>query len=326
MLIYALFASAFLHVPVGSAPEGQPLRIVGRMARDASVVVHYRAAAARESTPAWNEASPVRTPSGEFAVDLPARAVQPPGLEYYIEADGAPAFASADEPYFVTVAATEESLLASSALRANDGRRSRARVQGEYVDFGSRGDFSDRYFRLEGDYSYSLYRAVYTIRIGGGLLRASTFQGDLASGSATAEQPGLDYGYAEIRFRLAENVFLDTRGLLGATEVGFQAGGGGAVLLGKPETVYVALGGEVMGRIGAEAFLRLHWDTIPTVPMSATIALSDFPGHERPTGVRLVVDASHPVGPVTLTAKLGYQARDTEIGGATLGLGVERAF
>jgi hypothetical protein len=332
-----LLVAPFFHVPPGSVPEGGPLRIAGRMARDAVVVVYYRAGDTRQALPQFTPLPPRRTEQGEFVAEIPADAVEPPGFEYYIEADGRPVFASQEAPYFVTVLASEETILSTAALRRNDGKRSRARVFGEYVDFGSRvqpgagagaADLADRYVRLEGDYAYSLYRTVYSIRIGGGLLRGSTFEPSFQGGPSpyAPASPGLDYGFAELRFRLAEHLFLDGRGLLGATDAGFQAGGRAALLFGAPEGVYVQVGGELVGRIGAEAFLRMHWDTIPTVPMAVTIALSDFPSHDRPTGVRVNVDASHDLGLVTLALRLGYQARDTEVGGATLGLGLERTF
>src|SRR5207245_10320663 len=117
--------------------------------------------------------------------------------------------------------------------------------------------------------------------------------------------------------RLGGSLVLATRGVLGADKTGFQPGGAAALLLGKPEGVYVALGGEVTGRLGNQAYLKLRWDTIRTVPMAATVALSSFPSHDRPTGVRLVYEASHELGPVNLVAQLGYQARDIHVGGPT---------
>jgi hypothetical protein len=321
-------ASSFEHVPPGSAVEGEPLRLTGRMQRDARVVVHYRAAGGREGAPTYEASDVLRTREGEFVLELPAARVAPPGLEYYVSADDQPVFATPEDPYFVTVVSPDEARWSAAALRAHESHRSLARVRGEWVDFGSRtvaghdGELDDHYWRLEGDYAYSLYRTIYTIRIGGGVLRSSTFIG----ASAEPVDPGLDYGFAEVRWRLGESVFLDTRGLLGADKTGFQPGGAATLLLGKPEGVYVALGGEVTGRAGEEGFLALHWDTIRAVPMTARVALSDFPSSERPTGVRLGFDASHAFGPLTLTAQLGYQARDIHAGGLTFGLGAEHAF
>jgi hypothetical protein len=317
------FAAPFAHAPAGSVEEGATLRISGAMARDAHVVVHFRAAGSREAAPAYTAAEPLRTEAGAFVFELSGAKVAPPGIEYYVTADDAPVFASADDPYYVTVVATPESILASSALRAHGGRRSLARVAFESVDFGSRpleggGASADRYFRIEGDYAYSLYRTIYSIRIGGGLVRSAA--------GADAVAPGLDYGYAEVRWRLSESIFIDTRGVLGADAQGFQPGAGAAVLLGKPEGVYVALGGEVIGRAGSMGFLKLRWDTIPSVPMSARLELSDFPASDRPIGVRMVFDASHDLGPVTVLGQIGYQARDTRIGGVTLGTAIAYAF
>jgi hypothetical protein len=290
------------------------------------VALHYRAAASREAAPAWSESASVRTESGQFVLEVPAASVLAPGLEYWIEADGAAIFAGPEAPYFVTVVPSDDARRAESALRANGGRRSRARVEADYVDFGARGGVSDRYVRTEADYSYSLYRAVYTIRIGGGALRGETPEPGLAGMPVSGNTPGLDYGFAEIRFRLGERVFFDGRGLLGATDEGFQPGGAAALLLGHPETVYVQLGLETLGRIGTCGWLKLRWDTVPRVPMAITLALSDFPARERPTGVRLALEATHDIGPLTLLVRAGYQARDAEIGGATAGLGMQYAF
>jgi hypothetical protein len=329
MIVFGMVTTLpFTHVPPGSVAEGEALRITGRMERDARVVVHFRAAGAREAATDYASAEPLRTENGEFLFELGGSRVARPGVEYYVTVDDAPVFASAEEPYFVTVVAPEESILAASALRAHDGRRSLARVSGEWVNFGSRSpgggmdDLADHYYRLEGDYAYSLYRTVYTIRIGGGVLRSSTFD----AAALTPFPTGLDYGFAEIRWRLAESVFVDTRGVLGADDTGFQPGGAATLILGKPESVYVALGGEVMGRIGSQGFLKLHWDTVRTVPMAATVALTDFPSETRPTGVRMIYEASHEMGPVTVVAQVGYQARDIHVGGISLGMGLEHAF
>jgi hypothetical protein len=315
MLATLALSIAFAHAPPGSVPEGDTLTIAGSMARDAHVVVHFRAGGAREAAPAYTDAEPTRTPEGGFVFQLSGARVAPPGVEYFVTADGADVFASASDPYFVTVVSTDESRLARSALRAHEGLRSLARVAFESVDFGS-----DSYYRLEGDYAYSLYRAIYTIRIGGGLLRSSGAGGDKVA-------PGLDYGYAEIRWRVGESVFVDTRGLLGADSQGFQPGAAAALLLGKPEGVYVALGGQVIGRAGDSGYLELRWDTVPAVPMKARVEVSNLPASERPVGVRMVFDASHELGDgVTVLGEVGYQARDSHLGGPTLGAAVSYAF
>jgi hypothetical protein len=319
-MIATLVLAAFTHTPPGSVAEGATLRISGTMARDAHVVVHFRAAGARELTPGYVDAEPLRTEAGAFVFELSGDRVAPPGVEYWVSADGAPVFASAADPYFVTVVATEDTLLARAALRAHGGMRSSARVAFESVDYGTRtqdgaADLADRYLRFESDYAYNLYRAIYTIRLGGGVLRSP--------GSAA---PGLDYGYAEIRWRLGAGLFLDTRGMLGADAQGFQPGAAGGILIGTPDGVYVELGGQSAGRAGSAGFLELRWDTVPTVPMQARLELTNVPSTDRRVGVRMLFGASHDVGPLTLLAQVGYQARDTRIGGATLGGGMAYAF
>jgi hypothetical protein len=319
LAIAAALTIPFAHTPPGSVPEGGTLRIAGTMPRDARVVVHFRAAASREVTPAYTDVEPLRTEAGAFAFELSGDRVAPPGVEYFVSADGQPVFASAAEPYYVTVVSTEDTLLARSALRAHAGLRSKARVAFESVDYGERAGVADHYYRIEGDYAYSLYRAVYTIRIGGGILRS-------VAGAAGTVAPGLDYGYAEIRWRLGESVFVDTRGMLGADAEGFQPGAACALLIGKPEGVYVAFGGQVTGRAGSDGYLQLRWDTIPTVPMSARVEVTDFPSRAQAVGVRLVFDASHDLGTITVLGEIGYQARDSHIGGATLGGAIAYAF
>jgi hypothetical protein len=112
-----------------------------------------------------------------------------------------------------------------------------------------------------------------------------------------------------------------------ATPVGFNVGGRGELRIGPEQGSHVALGGEAVVDVGSMAFFRLGWDTVPALPMAATIELTDFPATHRATAVRLIYDVGHPfANGLRVGARVGYQARDQGIGGATLGTNLSFEF
>ena len=324
------------HVPPAEAPSGAALELVASVGQawESSLELRFRAIGAA----AWQSAMFTRRGDSAFAVTIPAAAMTPPGIEYFIlgtRPDAATVlhFASAEHAHPVRVFPSPLELRQERYLARYHHRRASIRLAGEYVDYGSRriGDalLPDRYYRIDADVSYRLLRfPLASLRFGYTHLIGETpitSRGDVGScppeGSCTIEAGLKGGGWFELRFRITDGVELDTRGMVMATQEGFNVGTRGELRLGNELGNHLALGTEIIADVGTAGFMRLGWDTVPRLPMAATVEITSFPAPHRATAVRLVYDVARPLANgLRLGARVGYQARDQRVGGVTLGL------
>ena len=335
------------HVPPAEAAPGAPLVIEATIdhAWQATIELRYRALGDKE---AFHAVAFERTSGDAYRAAVPAAQVTPPGVEYFIvstsaEAAGAATlhFASAANPHRVAVHDDPGVVLRDEELARYKGRRARARVAVENVDFGTRSVngkmLDDRYLRVDADFTYRLLRLpLHSLRFGYTYLLGdtpATSRGDGTcqpdkedtTGSCTGQAGFKAAGWFELRLRAT--ALLDLRGVLAATKEGFAVGGRGELRVGSEQGSHVALGGEVLADAGATGYLRLGWDTVPRLPMAATIELTSLPSSHRASAVRLVYDIGYPLdGGLRLGLRAGYQARDSSIGGLSLGANVALDF
>jgi hypothetical protein len=357
------------HLPPAEAAPGAPLTIDARIDRawQGTIELRWRPV----GQPEWRTALFERTGTGDdrWRAQVPAQAVQPPGLEYWIAGavPGAPAvshFASAEAPHVVMVHDDPKVVAREKELARYRGRRARARVALEWVDFGSRdvagrvidpttgmyqeADFTgvdDRYLRVDADFSYRVLRfPLHSLRFGYTYLLGDTpatgrgdgtcapehddgVDDDLMGTPRCAGQAGYKVsGWFEARLRVTSVVDVDLRVIVAAVRE-FVLGGRAELRFGSELGSHVALGLEGVPGAGATFFFRLGWDTVPRFPMAATIELSDLPSSHRATAVRLLYDVGVPLDSgVRLGVRLGYQARDAEIGGVTAGANLALEF
>jgi hypothetical protein len=334
------------HLAPAEAPPARTLALEATVDRawEASIELGYRVAGAS----AWARAPFARRTSTQYVAEIPAAAVQPPGVEYFIATAGADAasgalFASPEAPQRVAVFPLRNELLRARYLERYQGRLAQIRVAGEYVDYGSRryGEvrLPDRYYRIDADVTYRLLRMpLVALRFGYTHLIGETAPPgarDQAGGCADAGQAqcqafdaGLKGGgWFELRFGLAEGVEADARGMVMATQEGFGMGGRGELRFGHLETSHVAAGLEAIADVGTAGFVRLGWGTVPGLSMAATVEVTDFPATHRPAAVRLLCDLARSIRPGTRVGlRAGYQARDQGIGGVALGLNTSLDF
>ena len=144
--------------------------------------------------------------------------------------------------------------------------------------------------------------------------------------STTSEQCRLYAGFKvggwfELGLGLTEGVRLDLRGIVVANQESAAPGARGELRTGSIDGNHIALGFEFISDVGSTGFFRLGWDTVPEVPMAATVEVTDFPASRRATGVRLLYDLFHPFSNgFRAGVRVGYAARDQQIGGVTAGL------
>lgn len=333
------------HVPLAVADLDQPVEVTASVDRawQATLEIHYRPAGQP-----WRAATFERSPEGAYLARLPAEVASPPGFDYYIDSvagDGARTahFASAADPHRVMVLESSRTADQRRELAAYGNRRAEVRSSFEWVDFGRRrisptANVPDHYYRVEVDAAYRVLRfPLHTMRLGYTRLLGITPETERGPGSCTDLDPDADCkidaglragGWVEVRLRLLRAVDVDVRGMVQATQDGFNVGTRDEIRIGPERGSHVALGVEAIADIGSAFFFRLGWDTVPSLPMAATIEISDFPASHRAAGVRLIYDLTYPLGDTGARAGLraGYQARDQGIGGVTLGGRIDLDF
>lgn len=328
--------AAIAHVPLNEALIGDAMLVfeVREPQLAGAIIVHVVGAAASAKP------VPVEALRGERAYEavIPRELAVPPGFAYFVTerlADGSERAVFADlaapHPVRVTRPAAEEDEL--RRLAARDGQRSTVTLSADAIDFGDRelggtsGEVHDRYYRIEAGYAYSFLTRIESIQLSLVRVRgqgATWTEGEPALVAETS--PGIDYGRAEVTLLAHDEVRLCGALLLGASQRGFEYGGGGTLLLGDPHAMNVELGVERVTTLGTTGRLRLGFAAFERVPMGAAIEVSTFPTGDD-SGVRLLYDVGYRFGPITqLTLRAGYQGRTSVTGGPALGASFEYGF
>jgi hypothetical protein len=328
------------HVPLAQVFGGRELILEAEVTpalRLAALVAHHRMA----GETAFRQTNFERTEQGLYAALIPVDPDRPTPVEYYLTArdtegrESTP-FASAELPHTVLIEIPHKEFERQSLLATYGRRTSRVSVAAEYVDYGTRRQgtarYVDRFYRIEADYLYRMLSSVAglrleSIRIGVGHLRARVPPD--STGFPLDPPPqlrtGLDYGFSELDVGLSSNFGITGKIILGGNAEGFAAGVGGRMRIGRPRGSRVEIEAESTSGLGSSATLRLGWDTVPRVPMSAAVQVTSFP--VGPTGVRLLYRADFEVSDaLTLGALVGYQGRVSIYGGPTVGLASSYAW
>ncbi|MFO0674329.1 MAG: hypothetical protein U0235_32745 [Polyangiaceae bacterium] len=282
-----------------------------------------------------------------YVAVIPASVVRPSGLAYAIEletTDGArvPVFATRDAPFPVTVLDAPADARAAATLARLGGRRSVVATRGEYVHFGTteadvlipsapgvpltteRRRVADRYFQIEGSYTYRLLGVVSEFGIRAGVVRGrSLVRGET---DPSKYDVGLNYGAPRIRLRASDALHFEGELLTSVTEVGFSGGAGGAVLFGDPYGSHVTFGVEGVPDFGTRGYSRVDLVANRRLVLSPIIEVTDMPHADR-AGVRLLGEVGVDLGQgFHANVRGGYQARTFDQGGPTLGGGLAYAF
>ncbi|HYH95051.1 hypothetical protein [Hyalangium sp.] len=334
------------HIPLAQVFSGREIILeatVTPASRLGALIAHHRTA----GEAAFRETAFTLTTEGDYAAHIPVPPEQHAPVEYYLtardtEGKESVRFASAEHPHTVLIQVKDGVLESEALLASYDHRRSRVSLFAEYVDFGSTRAgtvrYLDRYYRLEADYLHRLLTEVAgvrlnSIRIGVGHLRARVPPIQLPvpadwpplEGPPRTVRTGLDYGFSELDVGLSSRFGFTTKVMLGGNAEGFSAGLGGQLRIGPARGSHVELGVETTSGLGTTGTVRLAWDTVTRVPMSAALQVTDFP--DGPAGVRLLYSADFELSPaLTLGAMVGYQARISISGGPTLGLASSYAW
>lgn len=192
----------------------------------------------------------------------------------------------------------------------------------EFVDF-NRFRGNDYYFNAEADFMYRIGSVLYSVRTGFGTLSGYGESVNNLDVLNLAPRPvGINYGYLEGELRFHRLVGLAVRGLAGQSKAG---PGGGAELklrIGSEMGTNLIVGGAIISDFGGLAQLKLEWNVIRNWPMSVTVVATNQPV-QTDLGVRLFYQVGwrfrHWFAP---TLRVGYDVRNINHGGLSIGLGL----
>ncbi len=286
-----------------------------------------------------------RSSNGEvgYVAIIPATAVRS-DLAYSIELETTtgeqlPVFATRNAPHHVVVLDAPEDRREAALLAKLHGRRSVVQTSGEYASFGSTTatvatpagggpaqprTVADRFYRIEGSYTYRLLGTVSEFGIRAGIVRGQSLV--RRESDPSKYEVGLNYGAPRIRVRAQDWLHFEGELLTSVTEVGFAVGGGGAVLLGDAYGSKLVMGFEGIQVFGARGYTRLDLVATSRLIVAPMIEVTTMP-HADVAGVRLLGEAAIDVGAgFRVDVRGGYQARRFDQGGPAIGTGLAYAF
>lgn len=273
-------------------------------------------------------------PAGDMHLQatIPKEAVMPPAVEWFVElrdADGAISRVRGNPMRPAVLPVTDQPDPIETA------NRSEVTLLAEYVDFYAGSGGADRWFHGEADFLYRLGMGpLYSMRVGSGTYRGRggvTAELDAAGpdGALALSAPvGFNFGFTELEFRLLPWFAVMGRGMVGVDYDGLSPGAEGRVQFGEETGTSLDASAARIGDIGTRYQLRLAWNTVPKVPMAASVELTDFPGVSRADGtqledygVRLIYEARYALTDhVDVGGRVGYQLRNINHAGPSGGI------
>lgn len=350
-------APMLFHVPPSTATAGEPLELTATLSeswRLRTVSLVYR----RVDRGEWRSVPFRQVSTGDFAAVVPGDDVAAPALEYHVESldrEGRTRrhFASPDRPHRVGVVGITSEQEEQLEERRFGGGRHRFAARSEWSSFGDRcregfvpaarrpdytpallEERTDDFVEFHADYTYRLLGIVESIHFGFGIVRGHAprldYEVEVEGRSQDERDPGFNYGWSAIAFRFHRYFGVGVDLYLGATQYGFDGGGGGYLRVGHTAETHFDLGVDYVSNLGYRAWVTFEWDTVPYVPMSLTAEFTDWPdpGDAAGDGVRLWYAASaHVWEGLILSARVGYAARHgSNTGGPVVGGGVAYEF
>jgi len=336
-----------VHAPVSAARANEALRINADIVYPQFVkraLLVYRPAKQK----GYREIEFRRGAPGPYVAVLPAELVQSPAIDYTIElerTDGTrqAVFSTRAEPYRVQVPEDGMDSIENALSERLDERRSVFSSRAEYVSFGKslatverddgqldEREVNDRYYRIEGGYTYRPMRTISEFSIRVGMVRGSAPVPvrELLPGQSEGERfdVGLNYGATSVRFRMHDSWHIDGSMLANVTEVGFSVGTGATLHIGDPYGSKISLGFEAIQTFGLRFFTQVDIQAHERVRVSPIIEATNMPSAED-YGVRLLGEVGLDLGyGFAVAGRGGYQARQATSGGPSGGGTVSYAF
>ena len=315
-------AAAADHSPPDTGVTGEPLVIavrVNHVAEVAGLRLHLRPIGAAR----YEDHRLVQLEGDRWGFTLPR--AEEPGYEYYLDSDAGAAsawtFASAEDPQRVQVVGDARVMAQRQELADLGGYRSLAELHAETRRYGARGALSDELWIVGASYTWHALGSVRSVSLGMDRVRGQSWvEGRRGRPQAWADA-GLDLGRATVELSEGYGWSISPTLILGADALGFTGGAELAARIGPAEGTHLRAHGGGVDRVGRQGGVGLFWSTIPPVPMGMVVELSTWPV-DGPGALLAHIEAHPRLGAQgRLDLKLGYQARQAELGGLRGGLG-----
>ena len=286
--------------------------------RVASAYLHYRARGSRT----YRSVLLVREHDLYLRGAIPAAAVHPPGVDYFVEVSspsGQAGLAVGTPAAPITVEVAPPTIL--DRFAASPGRSS-VRLAVDYLDFATfdkrAGDHRDHQLTGSVDFTYRLDSVVESLGVGYGVYAGA---GGSASQDWTAlalPRTGFQYGYADLELGgRIEELHLAAGGQLiaGVGKRGFGLGVEGRVRIGDRDATNLVVLGRTVDQVGFLSAIRLGTAPLARVRIGVSVGATNQPG-ETDVGVKLGTDVELAVAPhVALVLDGSWQGRSVDHGG-----------
>lgn len=294
--------------------------------RVASAFLHYRPRDART----YQRVLLVREHEIYLRGAIPADAVAPPGLDYFVEVStpggrSGLALGSPIEPIRVTVA--PPTLL--DRFGAAPGQSS-VKLAADYLDFATfdrrTGDRTDRMITANVDFTYRLAGVVQAIGVGYGVFAGS---GGFADRAWTDSDPfprsGFHYGYADVELGgTTDRVALSAGGKLiaGVGKEGFGMGAEGRFRIGDRDRTNLRFSASTIDQVGYLSEIRFGARPARDLMIGISVGATNQP-NQGDVGVKLGTELEW-VGfhNVSVIVRGSWQGRNVEHGGVGGGAGL----
>lgn len=309
------------HVPPASAPPGEPLVLSFRVTAAGALkqaVVYWR----ELSGAAWHPAPIQLSSVGKWEAEIPASAMDDPGIAYYITAvsvagDVSQVFASPDLPHPVLVRGSPMTVLEREHLAALGGHRSELQVGAAYYDYVVAGvskgkpNSGPRFYEASLRYRFWVLNNVEYFELGVSRIdgRGDDAQGPLANPAGVPT--GFLHGWAQLGIRPHEKFGVSGRLVIGADESGFRMGGAAIFRIGSPLATHLRMDvGATLG-VGWHVLTGLHLTTLPKLPVDFEAIITNEPDNSYRTGEMVRLRVGRQFTPMFLAGLLAsYQARE----------------
>jgi len=330
-------ASAQLAEPVGTVEHAAPADAAPGVAlplvfvltepeRVASAYLHYRVAGNRT----YKRVLLTREHDIYLRGVVPGDAVQPPGLEYFVELStpvgrSGLAIGGPDAPKVVEVAPPP----LINRFDAAPGRSS-VTLAGDYLDFATfdkrTGDHHDRMTIATVDFTYRMDRYVESLGVGYGIYDGT---GGSANAIWSADTPaptsGFRFGYADIEVGgQVDTVHVSAGGqvIAGVGKTGFGMGGEGRLRIGDRDGTHLVLSGRSVDQVGFLSEIEFAAHPVEHILVGVSVGATDQPT-QGDVGVKLGTELQLVrFRRISVTARGSWQGRSIAHGGLGGGAGL----
>ncbi|MBW2454019.1 MAG: hypothetical protein JRI68_05900 [Deltaproteobacteria bacterium] len=265
--------------PPEEALDNQPFSMAVRLGGPATgAVLHVRRAGqVSYQTLPMKQAGP-----GYFVAVLPAKQLEPPEVEYFVEATSADGRAHA----MVGDAKTPETLEVRDVPERERVESPSAMVSAwsDYADY-NRMRGNDRVWQTEGFFQMRFGdTGVRALRSGFGVYRGvGGSLEELDELERTPRLVGLTYGYVEAEIGFVELFSMVGRGVVGLEDGGMTGGGQAMVRIGNDQRTNLLLGGEFLGGVGLRGIAQLELNVFHDWPMMVRTEVTNQPAGTEST-------------------------------------------